>query len=61
MLVKMLQFHSDKPALWIYAAKWEFEKTHKAINARKFLSRGLIFNPNSELLYTEVISFTYLF
>ena len=53
-LVQMLQVHSDKPNLWCFAAKWEFEESQSVENARQFLLRGLRFHPESKVLYAEV-------
>jgi len=50
----MLQVHSDKPNLWCFAAKWEFEESQSVENARQFLLRGLRFHPESKVLYAEV-------
>lgn len=41
MLVRMLQIHSGKPELWVYAAKWELEHEKSFKNAREFLTKGL--------------------
>jgi hypothetical protein len=50
----MLQVHNDKPKLWRFAAKWEFEESQSVENARQFLLRGLRFHPESRCLFTEV-------
>ncbi|XP_069701593.1 U3 small nucleolar RNA-associated protein 6 homolog [Periplaneta americana] len=52
-LAQMMQVHSDKPNLWSFAAKWEFEENHSVENARQFLLRGLRFHPESKVLYSE--------
>ncbi|KAJ4445128.1 hypothetical protein ANN_06929 [Periplaneta americana] len=52
-LAQMMQVHSDKPNLWSFAAKWEFEENHSVENARQFLLRGLCFHPESKVLYNE--------
>ena len=41
LYLRLLQVHSDKPGLWIEAAKWEFEREGSAENARKIMLRGL--------------------
>lgn len=53
MLIRMLQVHADKPNLWVFAAKWEYEQCKSVENARQFLLRGIRFHPESKILYTE--------
>ncbi|XP_062886782.1 U3 small nucleolar RNA-associated protein 6 homolog [Mobula hypostoma] len=49
----MLAIHSDKPALWIMAAKWEMEDRLSSENARRLFLRALRFHPESQKLYQE--------
>ncbi|XP_051889077.1 U3 small nucleolar RNA-associated protein 6 homolog [Pristis pectinata] len=49
----MLAIHSDKPALWIMAAKWEMEDRLSSENARQLFLRALRFHPESQKLYQE--------
>jgi len=53
--LRLLQVHSEKPNLWIAAAKWEFEEVGNADNGRQILLRGLRFLPKSWLLHHEYI------
>lgn len=49
----LLAVHPDKPALWIMAAKWEFEDKLSTENARHLFLRSLRFHPDSAKLYQE--------
>ncbi|KAG8562246.1 hypothetical protein GDO81_015626 [Engystomops pustulosus] len=49
----LLAVHSDKPALWIMAAKWEFEDQLSSETARNIFLRALRFHPDSAKLYQE--------
>ncbi|CAI9616556.1 unnamed protein product [Staurois parvus] len=49
----MLAVHSDKPALWIMAAKWEFEDQLSTESARHLFLRALRFHPDSSKMYQE--------
>ncbi|KAM9301964.1 U3 small nucleolar RNA-associated protein 6 homolog [Gastrophryne carolinensis] len=49
----MLAVHPDKPALWIMAAKWEFEDQLSAESARHLFLRALRFHPDCPKLYQE--------
>ncbi|XP_072278786.1 U3 small nucleolar RNA-associated protein 6 homolog [Pyxicephalus adspersus] len=50
----LLAIHPDKPALWIMAAKWEFEDQLSAESARLLFLRALRFHPDSSKVYQEV-------
>lgn len=49
----MLAIHSNKPALWIMAAKWEMEDRLSSESARQLFLRALRFHPQSAKLYQE--------
>ncbi|KAK1331372.1 hypothetical protein QTO34_009325 [Cnephaeus nilssonii] len=49
----MLAIHSNKPALWIMAAKWEMEDRLSSESARQLFLRALRFHPQSTKLYQE--------
>ncbi|NWS30565.1 UTP6 protein, partial [Polioptila caerulea] len=49
----MLAIHSNKPALWIMAAKWEMETRLSSENARHLFLRALRFHPECPKLYQE--------
>ncbi|NXU54802.1 UTP6 protein, partial [Turnix velox] len=49
----LLAIHSNKPALWIMAAKWEMETRLSAENARHLFLRALRFHPECPKLYQE--------
>nr|DBA16669.1 TPA: hypothetical protein GDO54_002220 [Pyxicephalus adspersus] len=49
----LLAIHPDKPALWIMAAKWEFEDQLSAESARLLFLRALRFHPDSSKVYQE--------
>ncbi|XP_056381310.1 U3 small nucleolar RNA-associated protein 6 homolog isoform X2 [Hyla sarda] len=49
----LLAVHPDKPALWIMAAKWEFEDKLSTESARHLFLRALRFHPDSAKLYQE--------
>ncbi|NXV24916.1 UTP6 protein, partial [Cepphus grylle] len=49
----MLAIHSNKPALWIMAAKWEMETRLSSENARQLFLRALRFHPECPKLYQE--------
>lgn len=54
VFAKLLQYHPDKPNLWIMAAKWEFEENKNIPNSRSLLQRGLRVNSSSQQLWLEV-------
>uniref|UniRef100_A0A2K5QDI6 U3 small nucleolar RNA-associated protein 6 homolog n=1 Tax=Cebus imitator TaxID=2715852 RepID=A0A2K5QDI6_CEBIM len=49
----MLAIHSNKPALWIMAAKWEMEDGLSSESARQLFLRALRFHPECPKLYQE--------
>ncbi|XP_057571414.1 U3 small nucleolar RNA-associated protein 6 homolog [Hippopotamus amphibius kiboko] len=49
----ILAVHSNKPALWIMAAKWEMEDRLSSENARQLFLRALRFHPECPKLYQE--------
>lgn len=49
----MLAIHSNKPALWIMAAKWEMEDRLSSESARQLFLRALRFHPECAKLYKE--------
>ncbi|XP_075704246.1 U3 small nucleolar RNA-associated protein 6 homolog, partial [Rhinoderma darwinii] len=49
----LLAVQPDKAALWIMAAKWEFEDQLSAESARLLFLRALRFHPDSAKLYQE--------
>ncbi|XP_024420902.2 U3 small nucleolar RNA-associated protein 6 homolog [Desmodus rotundus] len=49
----MLAIHSNKPALWIMAAKWEMEDRLSSESARQLFLRALRFHPQCPKLYQE--------
>ncbi|EFB26154.1 hypothetical protein PANDA_000145, partial [Ailuropoda melanoleuca] len=49
----MLAIHSNKPALWIMAAKWEMEDRLSSECARQLFLRALRFHPECPKLYQE--------
>lgn len=49
----MLAIHSNKPALWIMAAKWEMEDRLSSESARQLFLRALRFHPECQKLYQE--------
>ncbi|XP_008635808.1 PREDICTED: U3 small nucleolar RNA-associated protein 6 homolog [Corvus brachyrhynchos] len=49
----MLAIHSNKPALWIMAAKWEMETRLSSESARHLFLRALRFHPDCPKLYQE--------
>ncbi|KAM5125122.1 LOW QUALITY PROTEIN: U3 small nucleolar RNA-associated protein 6 homolog [Mantella aurantiaca] len=49
----LLAIHPDKPALWISAAKWEFEDRISVENSRLLFLRSLRYHPESSKLYQE--------
>lgn len=53
VFAKLLQYHPDKPSLWIMAAKWEFEENKNIPNSRSLLQRGLRVNSSSQQLWLE--------
>lgn len=63
---RMLQVHSNKPAIWIAAAKWEMEVLKAAESARALMLRALRCHPKCkeiflqyfeiELMYSDQIS-----
>jgi len=61
LYLRMLQVHSDKPGLWIEAARWEFEDLGSAENGRKVMLRGLRFLPKSWILQREYVKLELLY
>ena len=57
----MLQVHSDKPRLWVAAAKWEFEENNNPDNGRQIMLRGLRFLPTSWVLHREYVKLELLY
>lgn len=53
VFARVLQYHPNKPNLWIMAAKWEFEENKNIPNSRTLLQRGLRVNPLSKQLWLE--------
>lgn len=53
VFARVLQYHPDKPNLWIMAAKWEFEENKNIPNSRTLLQRGLRVNPSAKQLWLE--------
>ncbi|KAB0359177.1 hypothetical protein FD754_003333, partial [Muntiacus muntjak] len=49
----LLAFHSNKPGLWILAAKWEMEDCFSSESARQLFLRALRFHPRYPKLYEE--------
>ncbi|XP_020741049.1 U3 small nucleolar RNA-associated protein 6 homolog [Odocoileus virginianus] len=49
----LLAFHSNKPGLWILAAKWEMEDHLSSESARQLFLRALRFHPRYPKLYEE--------
>uniref|UniRef100_H3CC45 UTP6 small subunit processome component n=1 Tax=Tetraodon nigroviridis TaxID=99883 RepID=H3CC45_TETNG len=49
----LLAIHSDKPALWILAAKSEMEDRNSSESARHLFLRALRFHPNNKKVYQE--------
>ncbi|XP_066522264.1 U3 small nucleolar RNA-associated protein 6 homolog [Hoplias malabaricus] len=49
----MLAIHSDKPSLWIMAAKCEMEDRDSSENARHLFLRALRFHPENKKIYQE--------
>ena len=50
----LLAIHSNKPGLWILAAKWELEDCLSSESARQLFLRALRFHPRCPKLYEEV-------
>jgi len=59
--LRMLQVHSDKPALWVAAAKYEFEEMNNPDNGRQIMLRGLRFLPSSQPLHLEYLKLELLY
>lgn len=57
---RMLQIHSDKPQIWISAAKWAFE-SNTITAARTYFQRGFRSNPKSRELFIEYFRFELLY
>ncbi|XP_036396213.1 U3 small nucleolar RNA-associated protein 6 homolog isoform X1 [Megalops cyprinoides] len=49
----LLAIHSDKPALWIMAAKCEMEDRNSSESARHLFLRALRFHPENKKVYQE--------
>lgn len=56
-MTKALQFHPNKPALWLEAASWELNGHGNEEAARKLLLQGLRICKDSKLLWTEYLKF----
>ncbi|XP_053693188.1 U3 small nucleolar RNA-associated protein 6 homolog [Sabethes cyaneus] len=50
-LDKMLNFHGDKPAAWMSAAKWEYIQMYNLERTKHFMFRGLQRHPDSREMY----------
>jgi len=59
--LRLLQVHSDKPRLWVAAAKWEFEEIGNPDNGRQIMLRGLRFLPTSWVLHREYLKLELLY
>jgi len=59
--LRLLQVHSDKPRLWVAAAKWEFEHVGNPDNGRQIMLRGLRFLPSSWVLHREYVKLELLY
>eukprot|EP00092_Neocalanus_flemingeri_P021500 GFUD01023314.1.p1 GENE.GFUD01023314.1~~GFUD01023314.1.p1 ORF type:complete len:567 (+),score=246.89 GFUD01023314.1:58-1758(+) len=59
--LRLLQVHSDKPRLWVAAAKWEFEHVGNPDNGRQIMLRGLRFLPTSWVLHREYLKLELLY
>jgi len=59
--LRLLQVHSDKPRLWVAAAKWEFEENNNPDNGRQIMLRGLRFLPTSWILHREYVKLELLY
>ncbi|XP_076346357.1 LOW QUALITY PROTEIN: U3 small nucleolar RNA-associated protein 6 homolog [Tachypleus tridentatus] len=53
MFSRMLQVHNKNPAVWLCAAKWEFEENNAPENARSLLQRAIRFHTDVQLLWQE--------
>ena len=53
VLTHALQLHPNCPALWSYAAAWEFEHNSNAVAARALMQRGLRMCASSKSLWHE--------
>ncbi|XP_072044117.1 U3 small nucleolar RNA-associated protein 6 homolog [Amphiura filiformis] len=53
VFTRLLKVHSDKPALWIMAAKFQMEENSSSENARGLMLRALRHHPKSHKLWTE--------
>ncbi|KAE8577490.1 hypothetical protein XENTR_v10004586 [Xenopus tropicalis] len=49
----LLAVHSDKPTVWLMAAKWEMENNLSAESSRHIFLRALRFHTESSLIYQE--------
>ncbi|NP_001079708.1 UTP6 small subunit processome component L homeolog [Xenopus laevis] len=49
----LLAVHSDKPTVWLMAAKWEIENNLSVESSRHIFLRALRFHPESPLIYQE--------
>ncbi|XP_055544721.1 U3 small nucleolar RNA-associated protein 6 homolog [Wyeomyia smithii] len=50
-LDKMLNFHGDKPAAWMSAAKWEYTQMENLERTKHFMFRGLQRHPDSREMF----------
>jgi U3 small nucleolar RNA-associated protein 6 len=57
---RMLQIHSDKPQIWISAAKWAFESNTIGV-ARTYFQRAFRSNSKSKQLFVEYFRFELLY
>ncbi|KAI8082717.1 U3 small nucleolar RNA-associated protein 6-domain-containing protein [Halteromyces radiatus] len=53
IFAQAIQFHPNKPSLWILASSWEFEDNANMGAARLLLQRGLRLNPDQTSLWHE--------
>lgn len=53
VLTRALQLHPLSPALWTYAASWEFETNGNAVAARALMQRGLRMCKDATALWHE--------
>ncbi|KAJ3105388.1 U3 snoRNP protein [Phlyctochytrium planicorne] len=58
---RAIQLHLSKPAIWILAAKWEFEDNNDMTSARVLLQRGLRINSESKNLWHEYFKLELLY
>lgn len=54
-LAQVMRFHPKVPAVWIYAAAWEFDHNLNVAAARAIMQSGLRACPTSEDLWVEYL------